>query len=138
MTAQHASCVAVECPTDCTPIFLNLYRAEAPEQWVQVQHGSWPRDCHGWDRSQADELAVAAVASWTSTGWVAPGRYLAIAINGEGETLAMAEQEKVATEPRRCCHCGALSYSSDYCDPCNTDSCLVVGADGDTYCGRAR
>jgi len=36
-----------------------------------------------------------------------------------------------------CCHCGARSYSSDYCDPCNTDSCLALDENGDTYCSKA-
>lgn len=37
----------------------------------------------------------------------------------------------------KCCHCGAPSYSSNYCDPCNTDSCLSVDEDGNTYCRLA-
>lgn len=36
-----------------------------------------------------------------------------------------------------CCHCGARSYSSDYCDPCDTDSCLTLDENGDTYCSLA-
>jgi hypothetical protein len=59
---------------------------------------------------------------------------------GASDCMEFFECEEDTPPMNACCHCGAPAYGVSglglsYCDPCNTDSCLRMDENGDTYCG---